>query len=215
MLKQRQFTRLTCFLLVLHSPQWIIHFIRQSNLHIKFVIHSSYNFYFREDLVLKIMEFLDTDTLLYFAEHPENLVKMQNDKWGSIIKWTNDAYGLDLRATNNIMDVPQITEQCRNNVKRWLLSNNFWALHGIQYGTEAAKSITILMALIGARITAIEAADLARLEQIYQAQIWGNVCFIFWFFLKCKFGIFRLNGHTISNIKFFAHVYPLQHFFII
>uniref|UniRef100_A0AC34GSH1 Uncharacterized protein n=1 Tax=Panagrolaimus sp. ES5 TaxID=591445 RepID=A0AC34GSH1_9BILA len=105
----------------------------------------------------------------------QNLEKQQNEKWGAILKWANDNHGLDLRATNNLIDPPQVTDKCHENVKRWLLSTNFWALHGINYGTEAGKSILIMMALVAGRITATEAAELSRLEQMYQAKIWGNV----------------------------------------
>jgi ATP synthase F1 complex assembly factor 2 len=129
----------------------------------------------KETLTSKIMEFFDTDTLLYFDGETQNLEKMQNERWGAIIKWANDTHGLNLRATNGLSEPPQITDQCRENVKRWLLSNNIWALNGLNYGTEAGKSILIMMALVAARITATEAAELSRLEQMYQAKIWGNV----------------------------------------
>jgi ATP synthase F1 complex assembly factor 2 len=129
----------------------------------------------KESLTAKIMDFLDTDTLLYFDGESKSLEKMQNEKWGPIIKWANNAHGMNLRATACLTDSPQITDKCRENVKRWLLSNNFWALYGLQFGTDVAKSILITMALVGGRITANEAAELTRLEQIYQTKIWGNV----------------------------------------
>ena len=130
---------------------------------------------FRESLTEKIMEYLDTDTLLYFASEPEKLVKLQHERWAPVLKWVNDAHGLDIRATDNLMDLPEITNTDRENVQRWLMAHNFWTLNGLQYGVEGAKSIIIIMALMGCRIGAEEATELSRLEQIFQTKIWGNV----------------------------------------
>uniref|UniRef100_A0A7E4UXR8 ATP synthase mitochondrial F1 complex assembly factor 2 n=1 Tax=Panagrellus redivivus TaxID=6233 RepID=A0A7E4UXR8_PANRE len=129
----------------------------------------------KETLTDKIMEFLDTDTLLYFADEQESLVDLQKEKWAPVIKGVNDNHGIDIRATQSIMDTPQISDEDRLRIQRWLLSHNFWALHGLQYGVEAAKSMMAMMALNSHQITVEEAAEAARLEQIYQTKIWGNV----------------------------------------
>uniref|UniRef100_A0AC34QA15 ATP synthase mitochondrial F1 complex assembly factor 2 n=1 Tax=Panagrolaimus sp. JU765 TaxID=591449 RepID=A0AC34QA15_9BILA len=129
----------------------------------------------KESLTEKIMEYLDTDTLLHFASEPQNLVKLQHEKWAPILKWFNDTHGLDIKATDNLVDLPQISGNDRSTIKRYLLSHNFWSLNGIQYGVEGAKSLIVTMALMGCHISAEEATHLSHLEQIYQAKVWGNV----------------------------------------
>lgn len=50
------------------------------------------------------MDYLETDTLLYFSAEPEKLKKMQHEKWAPLVKWANEKYGLELRATESITD---------------------------------------------------------------------------------------------------------------
>lgn len=49
------------------------------------------------------------------------------------------------------------------------------ALNGLQYGVEAAKSLLAILACSGFKISVDEAVELARLEQMFQAKIYGNV----------------------------------------
>ncbi|KAH7730639.1 ATP12 protein [Aphelenchoides avenae] len=129
----------------------------------------------KETITSKIMDYLDTDTLLYFSSEPEKLKKMQHERWAPVVKWVNERYGLELRATESITDTPEIPEASRQRIAQFLMSHNFPALTGLQYAVEAAKSVLISLAVVGHRITVNEAVELARLEQIYQTGIWGNV----------------------------------------
>lgn len=80
------------------------------------------------------MEFLKTDTLLYFANPNDEtgLYTKQYEEWAPIIHWANNNYELHLKACENLVENPQIPDDSWNIVKRWLLSNNFAALTAIQ-----------------------------------------------------------------------------------
>uniref|UniRef100_A0A914C8N7 ATP synthase mitochondrial F1 complex assembly factor 2 n=1 Tax=Acrobeloides nanus TaxID=290746 RepID=A0A914C8N7_9BILA len=129
----------------------------------------------KESITSQILEYLDTDSWLYFSTEPENLTKLQEKRWLPLIEWINQKHMLNLKPSYSIVDTPEISEESRKSLQRFLLSYNFMALNGFQYGVEAAKSVLLMLATTAFRISVDEAAELARLEQIYQAKIYGNV----------------------------------------
>ncbi|TMS38141.1 hypothetical protein L596_004932 [Steinernema carpocapsae] len=133
-------------------------------------------FHLDKDTIVKgIIEYLETDTILTFADQPESLVELQNRKWTPVIEWANHEFYMDIKPTNSIIEPPRITENSLANLKEYLMAQPFWSLIALQYAVEAVKSVLITLATASHSIEAPYAAELARLEQIFQAQIWGNV----------------------------------------
>ncbi|KAK0408817.1 hypothetical protein QR680_004178 [Steinernema hermaphroditum] len=129
----------------------------------------------KETLVQSIIEYLDTDTILTFADQPERLVALQEQKWSPVIEWANKEYQMDIRPTRSIIEGAYITEESRARLENYLMSQPFWTLIGLQYAVEAVKSVLITLAAASHSIGADQGAELARLEQIFQTEIWGNV----------------------------------------
>lgn len=86
---------------------------------------------FRDTLSAKMFEFLDSDTLLYFAGESGSLLESQCRHWLPIVKWAKEEKHLDLQPSENLMDPPHISDQCRIELKKWLDSYNFGALNAI------------------------------------------------------------------------------------
>jgi len=128
-----------------------------------------------ESISSRVLGYLSNDTLLYFASEPEGLVKLQKEKWAPVIRQANSVFRLDLRATQNIIDSPEVQPQSLKLLEDWLKAHNFSSLVGLQYSSEAVKSVLLAISAFVGQLEAEEVVELARLEQIYQTRIWGNV----------------------------------------
>jgi len=56
----------------------------------------------QNDIVAKMLDYLDTDTIFFIADQPEKLRAMQITEWGSIVEWCRQTYGLDVRPSDSI-----------------------------------------------------------------------------------------------------------------
>jgi len=128
----------------------------------------------RASLTSKILDYLPSDTLLYFAEEPDRLVQLQHEKWAPVIRQVNSQHGLNLAATKGL-DIPEVPKESEDALRRWLISHNHAALVGLQYATEALKSLLLTLATYAHQLDVEEAVRLARLEQIFQTDFWGKV----------------------------------------
>ncbi|XP_040581923.1 ATP synthase mitochondrial F1 complex assembly factor 2 [Lepeophtheirus salmonis] len=131
----------------------------------------------KEDIITEILEFLKTDTLLFFASEPTGLTQLQEEKWRPIIDWFNNCYGVSLSPTNgqNIHGIPNVSNMDVMKVRKHLTSYPFEAIHGLRFGVDAVKSLIIALSVLEKRVSIDQAIGLARLELEYQTSHWGNV----------------------------------------
>jgi len=125
-------------------------------------------------VVNAILEYLETDTICYWLDEPEDLAKLQTREWEPILTWMRKRYGVDIQATTGL-GVPQISAESHHLLKQHLLSYSSWALVGYQQAVESMKSFILATALIDRFLYVEKAIALSRLEQEYQASKWGNV----------------------------------------
>ncbi|CAD5124207.1 DgyrCDS12506 [Dimorphilus gyrociliatus] len=121
-----------------------------------------------------MLEFLDTDTICYRMKEPEDLVKLQNEKWNPIIEWANERYNVDIGLTYGI-GMLNISKETKQIFTQHLNSYNELALFGFQQVIETLKSFILALSLVDKKISVETAVSLSRLEQDYQTQKWGNV----------------------------------------
>lgn len=123
----------------------------------------------------KIVEYLENDTLLYLAATPKELCNLEREKWLPIVDWANETYKLDLKPSYNVTEVATVPNESRLKLHRHISSMNFAALNGFLYGVDSIKSVLLILACLGARLSTEEAGELANLEQHYQAKIYQKV----------------------------------------
>lgn len=128
----------------------------------------------KDKLVEHILSFLETDTILFYAEEPPKLVELQKDKWSPVILWFRERYGVDIHPRQDILTV-QISEGDRAVLKRHLESYSWTALQGFSFGVDAIKSLILSLAVLERHLTVEEAVSLTRLELEFQTDHWGNV----------------------------------------
>ncbi|KAK6104858.1 ATP12 chaperone family protein [Brugia pahangi] len=129
----------------------------------------------KSDLLSQVLQFLDKDTVLYRLEENSNLLHLEETNWNPVVEWVNWEYGLSVKPSYSIVEEAVIDNNSRVRLANQLSDYNFLQLVGLQYATEALKSVFLTLATVSSRLDVDEAVELALLEQKYQSDIWGKV----------------------------------------
>jgi chaperone required for assembly of F1-ATPase len=127
----------------------------------------------RADIVAAVATFGKSDLLCYRADTPETLRARQAERWNPLLDWARDAHGIALRTAAGIVFTAQPEDSLRA-LERSLAAREDFALAGLQTAAGETGSAILALALADERIDAEEAATLARLDEDFQAAIWGR-----------------------------------------
>jgi len=133
----------------------------------------------KENLITSLIEYLQTDTLLYFDSYSiEKLDRAQETKWRPLVDWFNLKFtDMNLKISYGL-DVPNEIDPNKLNSFKHYLNNNFslTSLIAFNYMSECLKSVVLTTALLERFIpTAEDACKIAGLEQEHQYDQWGKV----------------------------------------
>uniref|UniRef100_A0A0C9R261 Putative f1-atp synthase assembly protein n=1 Tax=Amblyomma americanum TaxID=6943 RepID=A0A0C9R261_AMBAM len=128
----------------------------------------------KEDMASEILEFLESDTLCYRMQEPEDLVILQREKWDPLLRWYEERFAVKMEAKSDLM-MSELPQQVCDVVFKHLMSYSLWGLTGVQYGTESLKSLILFQAVSAQYVTVEQAVSLARLETEFQTSRWGSV----------------------------------------
>jgi len=130
-----------------------------------------------EQMTESVMNFLDTDTVLFFSDDGNEVLReRQESSWQPIIDWFNDRHQAQITPSRqSVLEAPHIPGDSRSAVRRYLLSLSFDALHGFATGVDVLKSVVLMSGVVDKIISVEDAVKLARLEVEVQTDRWGNV----------------------------------------
>ena len=95
----------------------------------------------------------------------EALKERQESRWQPIIDWFNDRHQAQIMPSRqSVLESPQIPNDSRAAVRRYLLSLSLDALHGFATGVDALKSVVLMSGVVDKIISVEDAVKLARLE---------------------------------------------------
>lgn len=146
-----------------------MHFTKLANTVVDNPTHRS-----KEQIINAILEYLDSDTVCYRIDEPEDFVEVQKKFWDTIISSVEERYHVKLPVTSGL-DITQVPAETKTIFRQHLMSHNEWSLTGYQFTVEAMKSFIIAIALCDGFINVEDAVYLSRLEQEFQMQKWGRV----------------------------------------
>jgi ATP synthase F1 complex assembly factor 2 len=130
------------------------------------------------DLVDSILNFLDTDTILFFSDpesmDPPGLLEKQEQDWRPIIDWFCERHSIEIEPSKSFM-APHFSPNARETVRKYLLSHSMDAIQGFTFGADSLKSLVIMSAIVNKRLTVEDAVNLGRLETQFQTDKWGAV----------------------------------------
>lgn len=126
----------------------------------------------RDEIIDEITRYGETDLLLYRTSQTKELATRQARAWDPILKWAQDQ-GIDLKTTSSIAAIKQDAEAlARLGEFAQAMPDIELTLFG--HFTSVFGSAILALAVMQGYLTAEEAFDVSRVDEIYQAEHWGE-----------------------------------------
>lgn len=129
----------------------------------------------KEQLIEKILYFLDWDTILYRCDHPEEFRQMQIQSWDPILSKINENFQTNFRSTYALDTTDLISKADRTTIERYLTNFDQQTLTIVLFMVEQLKSILLTICLLKQYVPVENIASLSRLETEFQISRWNNV----------------------------------------
>jgi chaperone required for assembly of F1-ATPase len=126
-----------------------------------------------DEVVAMLAAYGGTDLLCYRATGPEALIARQAAAWNPLLDWAATALGAPLNATVGVMHVPQPDSSLAaltGQVAR-LTPFQLAAFHDL---VAISGSLVLALAVIHGRLSAEQAWTLSRIDEDWQAELWGE-----------------------------------------
>ncbi len=127
----------------------------------------------RAEVAGEITAYAASDHLCYRAEHPTPLVERQNREWGAILDWAKAEHGFVFTPVAGIIHQPQPPATLAA-VEALALTLDDFTLAGVAFAAGLFGSTVLALAVRAGRLTGQRALDLSRLEEMFQAEQWGE-----------------------------------------
>lgn len=127
----------------------------------------------REAVIDELAAYGSTELLCYRAEHPTELALRQAEGWQPLLDWLALRFDAPLAVTGGVVPKPQ-SPAALSALRRAIAQRSKWELAAVALATQAAGSIVIALALAEDRIDAAAAWSLSLLDELYQAELWGE-----------------------------------------
>jgi chaperone required for assembly of F1-ATPase len=117
--------------------------------------------------------YAESDLLCYRADHPASLLARQGEHWDAPLDWARRRYDVDFVVTAGLLpvDQPAVT------VKRLaaaVAAYDAFRLAGLSPLITLSGSLVLALALAEGALTEEQAWEAAELDQIWQAEHWGE-----------------------------------------
>jgi chaperone required for assembly of F1-ATPase len=120
-----------------------------------------------------IARYGETDLLCYRAETPRELVERQSEAWQPWLDWAALTLDAPLRVTTGVAPIRQHHDSI-NALRRVVHSFDPYRLAGLGIVVPALGSLVLGIALAEARLDAAKAHALGALDELFQAEQWGD-----------------------------------------
>lgn len=127
----------------------------------------------RAGVAKEITNYAASEHLCYRAEHPTPLVERQDREWGAILDWAKAEHRLVFTPVTGIIHQPQPPATLAA-VEALALTLDDFNLAGVAFASGLFGSTVLALAVRAGRLTGQRALDLSRLEEIFQAEQWGQ-----------------------------------------
>lgn len=127
----------------------------------------------RAFLIEQVVRYAGTDLVCYHADHPVGLRARQEAAWGPMRLWAGEAHGVRLVAVSGILPVNQPAESL-DALRRHAEALDDFRLDGIVASVSLLGSAVLGLAVERGRLTAEDAFELSRVDELYQIEHWGE-----------------------------------------
>ena len=126
----------------------------------------------RDIVIEKLVKFSLSDMLLFWSSN-EELIKRQQQYWTPILGWAKENLNTKFNITKTL-DFPEQDSESGLKLKKFLQTLNDKELTGFYFAALNTRSILLAAALIKGKINAKQAFEASCLEELWQAEKWGN-----------------------------------------
>jgi chaperone required for assembly of F1-ATPase len=114
-----------------------------------------------------------TDLLCYRATGPAALVAMQAEAWDPLLVWAADTLGAPLRVTSGVVPVEQPAASLAR-LTALVFGFDAFELTAVHDLVSVSGSLVLGLAETQGRLDADETWRLSRIDEIWQAELWGE-----------------------------------------
>lgn len=127
----------------------------------------------RDTFVQSIAAYGQTDLLCYRADGPEPLVERQAEQWDPLLAWARSRYDVTFTLATGIVHRAQ-SPQTLERLQAAVAAYDAFHLVTLQPLVTITGSLVIALALAEGAVDARTAFDAAHLDELWQAEIWGE-----------------------------------------
>jgi chaperone required for assembly of F1-ATPase len=127
----------------------------------------------RADLGKEAARYAHTDLVCHLAENPAVLRQRQEAAWAPLRAWAGLEMGLSLMPVQGVIAAAQPDESVEA-VRRHAAALDDFRLTGLVHGIAMFGSAVLGLAAERRHITAVQAFELSRIDEEFQAQQWGE-----------------------------------------
>jgi ATP synthase F1 complex assembly factor 2 len=129
----------------------------------------------KNQIVDKIMYFLDWDTVLHRSDLPEEFKELQIKSWDPILEFINQQFQTNFQSTYDLDVKDLVNKSDRDIIEKYLSNLDQPSLSIFLFIVEQLKSILLTICLIKQHQSVENIATLSRLETEFQISFWTNV----------------------------------------
>jgi chaperone required for assembly of F1-ATPase len=117
--------------------------------------------------------YAETDLVCYLADRPAALRERQEAAWGPLRKWSGEAHGVVLEPAIGIIprEQPQASLEA---MRSHAIGLDRFRLAALAQGVPLFGSAVLGLAVERGRLSAVEAFEISRLDEIFQNEQWGE-----------------------------------------
>lgn len=127
----------------------------------------------RNDVIAMLAEYGGSDLLCYRADHPEELFQQQKTAWDPVLDWAEKRLNAPLEKTRGISPITQ-PNQSLLQMKNALEALDSFELTAIHDMITITGSLVLALAVSDGALGALEAWDISRIDEVWQANLWGE-----------------------------------------
>lgn len=127
----------------------------------------------RSHLIEQAVRYVGTDLVCYLADRPPELRSRQEQAWGPLRMWAAEQHGVRLTAVSGIVPVVQPAEAL-DAVRTHAASLDDFRLDALSAAIPMLGSAVLGLAVERGRLSMDEALELSRIDEIFQAEQWGE-----------------------------------------
>lgn len=127
----------------------------------------------RQAVIAQLVSYVGADVICYRASHPEDLRTRQRNMWQPVLDWLLREHDIAMTSSEGLMPVSQPPDVALR-LGGTLEAMNDARLTVFQACAAATSSLALSLALVSKFLSADEVFAAAFLDEIYQAEKWGE-----------------------------------------